>query len=207
MTTLKTGGARGPYSKSAQRSIDILDAATTVFATRGYRGGSLRDIARELDLSLTSIVHHFGTKEELLEAVLERADRTTEQNEVFDFDAACAEFGVAHATLDRVRSGPQRPGILSLFAVLSAEASSPEHPAHDWFVERYRRKTAELAAAFAFDQEKGRIDRNRDPHLLARLLIGVWDGIQLQWLIDPSADMDTAMRAFFAWAVPESSTG
>jgi AcrR family transcriptional regulator len=33
-----------------------------VFATRGYHGGSLRDIARELDLSLTSIVHHYNTK-------------------------------------------------------------------------------------------------------------------------------------------------
>ena len=54
------------------------------------------------------------------------------------------------------------------------------------------------------DQAKGRIDPARDPRLLGRLLIGVWDGIQLQWLIDPTADMNTAMQAFFAWAVPEA---
>lgn len=200
----RNAGARGPYAKSAQRSIDILEAATTIFATHGYIGGSLRDIARELDLSLTSIVHHFGTKYELLEAVLERADKTTDGNEAFDFGAACAEYGVARATLERVRSGLERPGILRLFAILSAESSAPEHPAHDWFVERYRRKTEELARAFAFDQAEGRVDRARDPYLLSRLLIGTWDGIQLQWLIDPAADMNVAMRAFFEWSVPEA---
>jgi hypothetical protein len=36
------------------------------------------------------------------------------------------------------------------------------------------------------------------------LLIGTWDGIQLQWLIDPSIDMEKPMRAFFEWAVPEA---
>ena len=58
----KTRKSRGPYAKSEQRRREIVEAATSVFATRGYHGGSLRDIARELDLSLTSIVHHYNTK-------------------------------------------------------------------------------------------------------------------------------------------------
>jgi AcrR family transcriptional regulator len=207
MTERQQTGVRGPYAKSAQRSIEILDAATTVFATHGYRGGSLRDIARELDLSLTSIVHHFGTKYELLEAVLERADKTTTGNETFDFEAACTERGVADATLGRVRSSVDRPELLRLFAILAAESSAPTHPAHDWFVDRYRRKTEALALAFAYDQKMGRVDVERDPYLLSRLLIGTWDGIQLQWLIDPSADMNSAMRAFFEWKIPEAVQG
>src|SRR3954454_9634741 len=99
MTEQKRTGVRGPYAKSAQRSSDILDPATTVFATHGYSGGSLRDIARQLDLSLTSIVHHFGTKYELLDAVLERADGKPSGNADCAFDAACAADGVAAATL------------------------------------------------------------------------------------------------------------
>jgi len=204
MTGRRRTGVRGPYAKSAQRSSDILDAAATVFATHGYHGGSLRDIARQLDVSLTSIVHHFGTKYELLEAVLERADRTTSGNEVFDFDAACAEYGVAPATLERVRSSLDRPELLRLFAILAAESSAPTHPAHDWFVARYQRKAEALAAAFSYDQAMGRVDPQRDPYMLGRLLIATWDGIQLQWLIDPSADMERAMRAFFQWALPEA---
>ena len=99
MTRRNRSGVRGRYAKSEQRSTEILDAATTVFATHGYHAGSLRDIAGELDLSLTSIAHHFGHKFELLEAVLERADNTENGNEDFDFGSACRERGVAHATL------------------------------------------------------------------------------------------------------------
>jgi AcrR family transcriptional regulator len=204
MTEQNRSRARGPYAKSAQRANDILDAATTVFSNNGYHGGSLRDIARELDLSLTSIVHHFGSKYDLLEAVLERADATTNGNESFDFERACADHGVAQATLQRIRSNLERTELLRLFAILSSESSAPMHPAHDWFVDRYRRKTKSLALAFAFDQEVGRVDRSRDPHDLARLLIGAWDGTQLQWLIDPSTDMEKTMSAFFQWTMPEA---
>lgn len=165
----------------------------------------MRDIARQLDVSLTSIVHHFGTKYALLEAVLERADKTETGTEVFDFDAACAEHGVAAATLERVRSGLTRPALLRLFAILAAESSEPGHPAHEWFVDRYRRKRESLAAAFAYDQERNRINPAHDPHALSRLLIGTWDGAQLQWLIDPSIDMVATMREFFEWKLPEAT--
>ena len=203
MSRPKTG-PRGPYAKSAQRATDILDAAASVFATHGYHGGSLRDIARQLEVSPTIIAHHFGTKYELLEAVLERADHTTPGDEFFDFDAACAERGVVAATLERVHSSVDRPELLRLFAILAAESSAPGHPAHDWFVARYRRHAEELARAFEYDQALGRVDPRRDPDTLARLLLGTWDGIQLQWLIDPSTDMNRAMRAFFEWSLPEA---
>lgn len=197
------GGVRKRYAKSARRSVEILDAATTVFATHGYTGGSLRDVARHLDLSMTVIAHHFGTKYDLLEAVLERADRTTNGTNDFDWAEACAADGVASATIARVRTNLERRELLHLFAILSAESSPPSHPAHEWFVERYRRKTAELAEAFAYDQSRGRVSSDRSPETLARLLIGIWDGIQLQWLIDPSFDMVEAMEAFFVWSIPE----
>ncbi|MFF5967908.1 TetR/AcrR family transcriptional regulator [Streptomyces collinus] len=205
MTKEKPVGVRGPYAKSAQRAREIIEAATIVFATHGYRGGSLRDIARQLNLSLTGIVHHFGTKYELLEAVLEQADRTVGTGfEAFGFEEDCAERGVAQATLGRVRSNLERPELLRLLAILAAESSAPEHPAHDWFVDRYRSKKESLAEAFAFDRAQGRIGAERDPRLLSTMLTGTWDGIQLQWLIDPTTDMEEAMRAFFEWAVPEA---
>ena len=204
VSEVKEPTRRGPYAKSARVTAEILDAATMVFATHGYQGGSLREISRLLDLSLTSITHHFGTKYDLLEAVLERADSTTSGNQQFDFDAACRDMGVAKATLQRVRSSVERPELLRLFAILAAEASAPSHRAHDWFVERYQRKAAELSSAFAYDQQLGRIDADHDPQQLARILIATWDGVQLQWLIDPRADMNGAMTAFLERQIPES---
>jgi AcrR family transcriptional regulator len=207
MSGPRNAGTRGPYAKSAQRSSDILDAATSVFATHGYHGGSLRDIARQLDVSPTSIVHHFGSKYELLEAVLERSDYTTTGNEVFDFDLACAQYGIVYATLERIRSSADRPELLRLFAILAAESSAPGHPAHEWFTLRYRRKSREMAQLFANDQAAGRISPDRSAEQLGRLLIATWDGIQLQWLIDPTAEMEPAMRLFFESTVPEAIAG
>jgi len=50
----------------------ILESAARAFATHGYRGSSLRDIAREAGCSLTLLDHHFGGKGQLLDAVLQQ---------------------------------------------------------------------------------------------------------------------------------------
>ena len=44
--------------------------------------------------------------------MLERTDQTTNGSETFDFDAACRDHGVAHATLARVRANLERQELL-----------------------------------------------------------------------------------------------
>ncbi|HEY9027508.1 MAG TPA: TetR/AcrR family transcriptional regulator [Burkholderiaceae bacterium] len=57
---------------TVSRRDRILEAAAGAFATHGYRGSSLRDIAREAGCSLTLLDHHFGGKSQLLDAVLQQ---------------------------------------------------------------------------------------------------------------------------------------
>jgi AcrR family transcriptional regulator len=54
-----------------QRKSAILLAANAHFAHFGFRGASLRDIAREAGVSLTLLNHHFGSKFQLLLAVID----------------------------------------------------------------------------------------------------------------------------------------
>lgn len=54
-----------------QRKSAILIAAHHHFAHHGFRGASLRDIARDAQVSLTLLNHHFGSKQQLLGAVIE----------------------------------------------------------------------------------------------------------------------------------------
>lgn len=54
-----------------QRKSAILLAANAHFAHFGFRGASLRDIAREAGVSLTLLNHHFGSKFQLLVAVID----------------------------------------------------------------------------------------------------------------------------------------
>lgn len=66
---------RRPQSQTPQRSNAaerLLDAAARVFARKGLKGATTREIAIEAGLSEMTLFRRFGTKEKLLRAVVER---------------------------------------------------------------------------------------------------------------------------------------
>lgn len=65
-------GVATPTARSERRLL-LLQAATRVFAQRGYFGGSTASIAREAGVSQPYIIQVFGTKEALFLEVLQRA--------------------------------------------------------------------------------------------------------------------------------------
>lgn len=56
----------------AGRSGDILAVFTRAVAEKGYAGANFGDIAAELGISKGTIVHHYGTKDRLFAAMLQR---------------------------------------------------------------------------------------------------------------------------------------
>jgi len=58
-----------PKSNASER---LLDAAARVFARKGLKGATTREIAVEAGLSEMTLFRRFGTKEKLLRAVVER---------------------------------------------------------------------------------------------------------------------------------------
>jgi hypothetical protein len=85
--------------------------------------------------------------------------------------------------------------IVRLFAVLEAESLTPSHPAHDYFADRQRRTIDRLARVV-----KGRA---ADPVRLARAIIAMMDGLQIQWLRNPTeidlvAEWEAAAELLFA---------
>ena len=107
----------------------ILDATERLMATRGYAATSISDIRKACGLPPSSIYWHFGSKEGVLAAVMERgADR---------FFAAIPTSEDADgqlAVLSRLQS--QHPLFLRLFYMLSLERS--DDPAVAGVVRRVR---------------------------------------------------------------------
>ena len=50
----------------------ILRAAVVLFRERGYHGSSMRTLARALRMEAASLYYHFGSKQEILFAILDR---------------------------------------------------------------------------------------------------------------------------------------
>jgi len=188
MTSDAEAHSRGPYAKSAARRAEIIASATLVFGTRGYRGGSLRQIAKQLDLGLTTVMHHFPTKASLLAAVLEQEDAADT-----DFSARSERDGFIPSVLAIVERNLVRRELVRMFSIVSAEATHPDHEAHPWLLERYRAVTATYTDAIAADRGRGRIAPATDPAAAAVLVISGWEGVQIRWLAD-GTDPVAAMR-------------
>jgi AcrR family transcriptional regulator len=63
------------YGRTATRGgrSAVLDAAVDNFQRLGYHGTSVRDIARDANMTVASIYHHFPSKQHILQDIMVRA--------------------------------------------------------------------------------------------------------------------------------------
>ncbi|MFT4235966.1 MAG: TetR/AcrR family transcriptional regulator [Microbacterium sp.] len=181
------------YPKGERRRAEIVAAALTAFGTVGYRSASMVQIAADCGVSRAGLLHHFPTKESLLEAVLKQRDR--QDYEQF-FRGGTSDDGLDYFSryLRLVEHNAANPGIVSLYAMLSTEASDPDHPAHAYFVERYERTRGWLRRALADLDARGLLRVDADG--IDVEILSVIDGLQIQWLLAPSSvDMPRVLRS------------
>jgi AcrR family transcriptional regulator len=190
----RRGRPRGSYAKTEARRQEILTAAFEVFAASGYRAGSLKDVADKVGLTQAGLLHHFPSKEALLEAVLTLRD----EESVDRLGTADAKgMDLLRGLVELTRYNTTIPGLVSLYCVLSAEATDPEHPAHGYFIRRYTWVRDTISGAFAEVGRQGVLRPGVDPLAATRQLIALMDGLQVQWLLDnTSVDMPAEVGAF-----------
>lgn len=170
-----------------------MDAAHAVFAARGYRGGSLQDVADRAGMSQTSLLHYFPSKRDLLMAVLERRDEIT--SGAFPDDM---EEGLADSVIRTALYNEDIPGVIELYTVLCAESVTDSHPGRDYFTERFERLRTSYARRFAELAAEGRLKPGVEPDEAAMSLVALWDGLQTQWLLAPDdVDVVKGLRGYF----------
>ncbi|WP_103534181.1 substrate-binding domain-containing protein [Streptomyces sp. SM11] len=197
------GKRRGPYRKSAERRHEILDAAVTAFARGGHRGASIREISEMVGMSAPGLLHHFGSKEALLIEVLRHRDE-------LDLGAGYPDGRSGLEALlwlvERMRRNADNRGLVELYCVLSAEAASPDHPAHVYYVQRYEWLRDYTSLAYGALNARGALRPGVRPASAARATIAVMDGLQVQWLLNPVAvDMAEELLAHLRTQVTEEA--
>ncbi|WP_427118114.1 TetR family transcriptional regulator [Pseudarthrobacter scleromae] len=189
--TRAKSGTRGPYQAGIRRRRQILETSVEVFGQFGYNGGSLRQIADRIGVTPTALLHHFGSKEGLLVAVLEYWD---DQSDVITGRDFTGLTFIDKQRLVMAKNATLR-GLIELFASLSTEATDPAHPAHDFFIRRYRRVFETFEGAFESAKAAGEVRQTIDPAVESRLLIATFDGLQIQWLLEPEIPVTAIFAA------------
>jgi len=173
---------RGAYAKGASKREEILAVALEVVAKKGCRKATSREIAEAVGLTQPGLMHHFSSREELYQEVL----RARDSRDIVEHYAPSPNFG---GFLAVIRHNTQVPGLVQLYAEFAAEASIAGHPAHEFFVERYAWVRGVIAAALERAQDEGEMGPDLDVAEAADLIVATSDGLQVEWLHDPTIDM------------------
>lgn len=196
------------YAPGIARKEAIMDAAFVAFGTVGYWNTTMKQIADDCDVTRAGLLHHFPTKEALLEAVLGRRDELNRAR--FFQDSWPPGRDGRHFLIRMVRlvlANAAQPGIINLFAVLSAEAIAPNHPAHSYFAHRYERTKGWIREAFLDLRAKGQLRPGVDVGTIDIDLVSLLDGLQVQYLYWPDqVDMAERFRAALAQVLVEPLT-
>jgi AcrR family transcriptional regulator len=175
--------ARKPRAGTVDRREAVLRAAMSVFGQRGYNKGGLVEVAEQAGMTHAGVLHHFGSKEALLVAMLQYRDG----EEAAGVPGRAQTEGPAFLghILDTVTENTARPGVVQTYTVLSAESVSEGLPAQDYFRDRISVLRDKIADVLA--EVTGRAAHEEDVRDDASALIALMDGLQVQWLLDPDA--------------------
>lgn len=176
----------------------IIDTALAMFAERGYRSTSVRDIAAGCGMTHPGLLYHFPSKAALLMAALQRRD-DVDCVDLENSDLGFAQLdsrAVLRHLVSSARLNATKRGLVELFANLSVEATAPDHPAHGYFVERYSTLKATVTRAFKDLEIEGALQPGVVPAMGAAQVVAAMDGLQVQWLLDPQeVDMARALES------------
>ncbi|WP_431738543.1 TetR/AcrR family transcriptional regulator [Microbacterium sp.] len=177
-------GAARVRLASGERRAQIIAVASAIIAQRGFWGLTLRDVATDCGITEAGVLHHVGSKDGLLIAVLEhrdRADRRALADRLGvsdrDLDRDPAPFGLRALCAATVEHNAEQAEIVQLYAVLLGEALATSHPAHEYFVRREAAAMSLFMRAAATDG----IAAGEREHI-ARDTMAAMDGLQLRWL-------------------------
>jgi len=187
---------RGQFDRSARKAetrARLLRAAARAYASRGFGGATLDEVAAQAGFTKGAVYSHFGSKENLLLALMEEhlASQIAEQVALFDRERTNLE----RPTWERPLAGSARwmeqlqedPDPFRLFVELWIYAQRDEH---------LRRRLAggldALRATFAGFASASAADAGLEPpqhaqEQFANVMLGLGIGLPMIKLIDPDS--------------------
>ncbi len=173
----------------------ILRACLEVVSESGFRGMRVAEIARRVGITEAGVLHHYPSKQALLQALLEYRDleATLLMKQVNQLRGTAALLDM-HRLAELITRDPVRA---QLYLVLAAENLGPEEFSGDYFRRRNVATRRAIAQRIREAQQDGEARADVDAQALAREAVAFMDGIGLQWLTSRrNFDLDAAWRLY-----------
>lgn len=180
---------RGEFDRDARRAQTrerLLQAAADVYSERGFTGATLDEVAAHAGFTKGAVYGHFGSKENLLLALIEEylGGQISEQNALFDRDRATWERPLAGSEhwMEGIHERPER---FRLFVELWVYAQQDQRvrtrlsEGMNALRSTFTRFAAESASDAGFDK------RPDVARLFADVMLGLGIGLSMLELTDP----------------------
>ena len=161
--------------RRAETERRVLDAAMQLIAHKGSRAVTLAEVGRAAGYSRGIVHSHFGSREQLLEAVVRDAQRFAVPD--VGGGGLARLTALVDAYLDNLRA--RRPAT-GAFLLMWAESVAAEPVLGPLFAERDRAFRAALADVVRDGIADGSVRADADPDGVAVLLLGLLRGIGMQ---------------------------
>jgi AcrR family transcriptional regulator len=172
-----------PYAaqlaKGEDRRQRIVSVAQRLVVQNGWRNTSLAQIAKNAGVSTAGLLHHFESKEQLLNAVADARDADDLAHASRSGDLLAQLSGVLHRF-------DESPDVVGLFTVLLIENLEPDAPLHDRLLQRSRVAVDTVETGIRRGQRAGKYRRDVDPATKAVEVIAFLNGMETLWLLDRS---------------------
>ncbi|MFD7629772.1 TetR/AcrR family transcriptional regulator [Streptomyces sp. NPDC059851] len=193
-------GVKGQVQKrGVERRRAMVDAAIELFARQGVRGTGVAAVAAQAGVTPSALIHHFGSKDGLVRAVLQEADRRALERLSITADAEpTLRQAIDWFVRDAEHTAATERALAALHTALTAENLDPGSPLHTWFRDRGRALRSRLASLFTRAAADGTAYPGIDAEALAAEVAAFLEGAHLLWLLDPERiDLVALHRGYF----------
>jgi AcrR family transcriptional regulator len=184
--------------KKARTRAQLVDAAATVFARRGFAAASLDEVADEAGLTKGAVYSNFDSKEELFQAVID--ERLNEPMlrlaEDLDTTGTFAERAMEGARMFVDMAQQERGLFLLALEHNIYVARHPEHAAA--YSARYREQLAMVADLITEQSKKSGLSLPLPADEMAMAVEALSQGMALQRLADPDHVPDDLLGRVYA---------
>ena len=180
-------------TRGEARLQEITNAAIEVVSERGYYGMTIQEVADRVGISQAGLLKYVKNKQGLFRQALTYYDTSNEARAYIEQHTTHSESQQDQSPLLMpeyyriiAKNSADHPQLTKLYLVLRAEATDPNHPAHEYYSKRgsrLRKEIIELPWKLPPEYDS--------PEKIATLTMCIgsaMEGLQLRWFGEPNID-------------------